>query len=140
MHMSQTSCSLVVLQGVPICVAESLSCTRVLLKPLQNSESCVLDVWYRGKANIERPVLSFWEDANRMQAEEEEVHLVREFEERLKYNLQQVLHLQARTLHWPRGFHSDICLIQLHAYLLACSISSAAVKVQAMSSCTAVVS
>ncbi|KAL0029196.1 hypothetical protein WJX79_001826 [Trebouxia sp. C0005] len=42
-----------------------------------------------GKANIERPVLSFWEDANRIQAEEEEKHLVREFEERLKYNLQQ---------------------------------------------------
>ena len=53
----------------------------------------MLGVWYRGKANIERPVLSFWEDANRMQAEEEEVHLVREFEERLKYNLQQVFAL-----------------------------------------------
>lgn len=42
-----------------------------------------------GQANIERPVVSFWEEANRMQAEEEEVHLVRHFKERLNYNLQQ---------------------------------------------------
>jgi len=53
----------------------------------------------RGKANIERPVLSFWEDANRMQAEEEEKHLVREFEERLKYNLQQVHALPLTCTH-----------------------------------------
>ena len=46
----------------------------------------------RGKAKIERPVVSFWEEANLIQAEEEEIHLVREFKERLSYNLQQVSH------------------------------------------------
>jgi len=44
-------------------------------------------------------VLSFWEDANRMQAEEEEKHLVHEFEERLKYNLQQVHALPLTCTH-----------------------------------------
>ena len=43
-----------------------------------------------GKANIQRPVESFWDDANRVQAAQEEEHLVREFKENLKYNLQQV--------------------------------------------------
>ena len=44
-------------------------------------------------------MLSFWEDANGMQAEEEEKHLVREFEERLKYNLQQVHALPLTCTH-----------------------------------------
>lgn len=46
----------------------------------------------RGHPDIDRPVLSFWEDANLVQAEKEEAHLVREFRERLSYNLQQVQH------------------------------------------------
>lgn len=44
----------------------------------------------RGHPDIDRPVLSFWEEANLVQAEQEEAHLVREFKERLRYNLQQV--------------------------------------------------
>lgn len=35
-------------------------------------------------------MVSFWEKVNLMQADKEEVHLVREFKERLRYNLQQV--------------------------------------------------
>lgn len=46
----------------------------------------------RGHPDIERPVLSFWEEANLVQADKEEAHLVREFKERLRYNLQQVHH------------------------------------------------
>ena len=46
----------------------------------------------RGQANIDRPVVSFWEHANQLQAQQEEVHLVQEFRERLNYNLQQVRH------------------------------------------------
>ena len=45
---------------------------------------------HRGKANIDRPVLSVWEEACEAQAAEEEVHLVSEFKERLQFNLQQV--------------------------------------------------
>ena len=47
-------------------------------------------VMCRGHPDIDRPVLSFWEEANLVQAEQEEAHLVREFKERLRYNLQQV--------------------------------------------------
>ena len=35
-------------------------------------------------------MISLWEEANLLQAEQEEKHLVHEFRERLRYNLQQV--------------------------------------------------
>lgn len=65
----------------------------------------------RGHPDIDRPVLSFWEEANLVQAEEEEAHLVREFKERLRYNLQQVQDtviavqpsLAVRPLQWTWG-------------------------------------
>ncbi len=106
----------------------------------------MLVVWYRGKANIERPVLSFWEDANRMQAEEEEVHLVREFEERLKYNLQQVRALPLTCIHTAWGPMASIDHLQNRVNVLALparscmpvclhaasALSTAAVKMQAI--------
>lgn len=52
----------------------------------------------RGHAGIDRPVISFWENANRIQADKEETHLVREFKERLRYNLQQVGHAALAVL------------------------------------------
>ncbi len=79
--------------------AQPLSYSGVLQKLLQTASHVCWGVLCRGKANIERPVLSFWEDANRMQAEEEEKHLVSEFAERLKYNLQQVHALQLACTH-----------------------------------------
>ncbi|KAL3162521.1 hypothetical protein ABBQ32_010177 [Trebouxia sp. C0010 RCD-2024] len=51
-----------------------------------------------GHAGIDRPVISFWENANRIQADKEEAHLVREFKERLRYNLQQVGHAALAVL------------------------------------------
>ena len=56
---------------------------------------CIVTHWHvdfacRGDAGMDRPVISFWENANRIQADKEETHLVREFRERLRYNLQQV--------------------------------------------------
>lgn len=73
----------------------------------------------RGKANIERPVLSFWEDANRIQAEEEEKHLVREFEERLKYNLQQVHALPLTCTHTAFGPMALVNHLQNKVHMLA---------------------
>jgi len=91
-------------------------------------------------------VLSFWEDANRIQAEEEEEHQVREFEERLKYNLQQVLALPFASTHTACGPMASIRHLQNSVYVLALPAHScmpiclhaasaqftAAVKMQAM--------
>lgn len=60
--------------------------------------TCECGLAYRGHAGIDRPVISFWENANRIQADKEEAHLVREFKERLRYNLQQVGHAALAVL------------------------------------------